>query len=129
MARKGQRALSEGDARRTVPVLRAALALWRGPALADVADRARTVFHRDLECDLPPDGLHRAEAAPRPGSRWTPFWCAPRCPALHSVLSARRRPVLRFTGWERTAACGSARVGETLRGHAFRPAGPSSSLI
>lgn len=37
-ARDGARALADGDPETAVRVLRAALGLWRGPALADVAD-------------------------------------------------------------------------------------------
>ncbi|MFC3573633.1 BTAD domain-containing putative transcriptional regulator [Streptomyces yaanensis] len=38
LAREGRSALREGDAARAVPLLREALRLWRGPALADLAD-------------------------------------------------------------------------------------------
>ncbi|MGY1436576.1 AfsR/SARP family transcriptional regulator [Streptomyces reniochalinae] len=40
LATEGERALEEGDAERAARVLREALALWRGPALADLPDRA-----------------------------------------------------------------------------------------
>ncbi|WP_369208481.1 BTAD domain-containing putative transcriptional regulator, partial [Streptomyces sp. PU-14G] len=39
LATEGERALEEGDAERAARVLREALALWRGPALADLPDR------------------------------------------------------------------------------------------
>ncbi|WP_254910207.1 ATP-binding protein [Micromonospora sp. NBS 11-29] len=38
MAGAGRVALRDGDAQRALPILRDALALWRGPALAEVAD-------------------------------------------------------------------------------------------
>ncbi len=38
LARQGRRALDDGDATRAAGALREALALWRGPALADAAD-------------------------------------------------------------------------------------------
>ncbi|MEV4898338.1 BTAD domain-containing putative transcriptional regulator, partial [Nonomuraea sp. NPDC055795] len=38
LAREGQARLAEGDAATAAGVLREALALWRGPALADLAD-------------------------------------------------------------------------------------------
>ncbi|WP_442910901.1 AfsR/SARP family transcriptional regulator [Kitasatospora sp. NBC_01266] len=40
LAEHGQRALAAGDARAAAEQLREALALWRGPALADLPDRA-----------------------------------------------------------------------------------------
>ncbi|MBM7438609.1 BTAD domain-containing putative transcriptional regulator [Streptomyces sp. HB132] len=40
LAAEGARALEEGDAAKAVTVLDDALALWRGPALADLPDRA-----------------------------------------------------------------------------------------
>ena len=39
LAREGHEALRDGDATSAVVLLREALELWRGPALADVADR------------------------------------------------------------------------------------------
>lgn len=40
LAREGRSALADGDARTALPLLRQALRLWRGPALADLADSA-----------------------------------------------------------------------------------------
>ncbi|MFF7356264.1 ATP-binding protein [Streptomyces filipinensis] len=40
LAREGRSALGEGDPGTALPLLRQALQLWRGPALADVADSA-----------------------------------------------------------------------------------------
>ncbi|WP_234316843.1 AfsR/SARP family transcriptional regulator, partial [Streptomyces sp. NRRL S-15] len=40
LAAEGARALEEGDAAKAATVLDDALALWRGPALADLPDRA-----------------------------------------------------------------------------------------
>ncbi|MEU5031422.1 AfsR/SARP family transcriptional regulator [Streptomyces milbemycinicus] len=62
LAKHGTRALGVGDARTAADVLRQALALWRGPALADLPDRdaaaARpealrlTALHRRIDADL-----------------------------------------------------------------------------
>ncbi|MFI6292089.1 BTAD domain-containing putative transcriptional regulator [Nonomuraea sp. NPDC050790] len=45
LAREGQARLAEGDARTAAGLLREALGLWRGPALADLADREALVAH------------------------------------------------------------------------------------
>ncbi|MGW3568562.1 AfsR/SARP family transcriptional regulator [Streptomyces sp. NPDC000941] len=62
LAQHGTRALGAGDAQAAADVLRQALALWRGPALADLPDReaaaARpealrlTALHRRIDADL-----------------------------------------------------------------------------
>ncbi|MFD8386378.1 BTAD domain-containing putative transcriptional regulator [Streptomyces sp. NPDC059679] len=62
LAKHGTRALGAGDAQAAADVLRQALALWRGPALADLPDReaaaARpealrlTALHRRIDADL-----------------------------------------------------------------------------
>nr|WP_243274938.1 BTAD domain-containing putative transcriptional regulator [Streptomyces albus] len=68
LAAEGEHALEAGDAERAATVLREGLALWRGPALADLPDRARAAaraealrhaaLHRRLTADL---ALGRAE--------------------------------------------------------------------
>ncbi|WP_067179777.1 ATP-binding protein [Microtetraspora niveoalba] len=75
LAREGRRLLAEGDHRSAARTLREALALWRGPALADVADapfappqaarleEARLAAREDLaEAELAlPEGASTAE--------------------------------------------------------------------
>ncbi|MGW0290502.1 BTAD domain-containing putative transcriptional regulator [Streptomyces tuirus] len=47
LAGEGQRALADGDPAKAVVVLDDALALWRGPALADLPDRTAEAARRD----------------------------------------------------------------------------------
>jgi predicted ATPase/DNA-binding SARP family transcriptional activator len=47
LARRGARALDEGDPATAAGLLREALALWRGPALADLPDRASAAGRPD----------------------------------------------------------------------------------
>ncbi|WP_405922308.1 BTAD domain-containing putative transcriptional regulator [Streptomyces sp. NBC_00122] len=54
LAQEGRSALADGDVERSVALLREALALWRGPALADLADSrtAQAAAARLEECRL-----------------------------------------------------------------------------
>ncbi|WP_307808126.1 AfsR/SARP family transcriptional regulator, partial [Streptomyces oryzae] len=61
LAAEGERALEAGDAERAADLLREGLALWRGPALADLPDRTRVAAraealrHTALQCRLTAD--------------------------------------------------------------------------
>ncbi|GAB2716478.1 BTAD domain-containing putative transcriptional regulator [Kitasatospora kifunensis] len=51
LAALGQRALAAGDAKSAAEQLREALALWRGPALADLPDRAGSAVRLEAQRD------------------------------------------------------------------------------
>ncbi|WP_405013630.1 AfsR/SARP family transcriptional regulator [Kitasatospora sp. NBC_01539] len=51
LAADGRRALAAGDPREAADLLRAALALWRGPALADLPDRAGAAVRLEAQRD------------------------------------------------------------------------------
>lgn len=71
LAREGQARLAEGDAATAAGVLREALALWRGPALADLADREVVAAYvsatRLLRHPLRPGPHSRQARHPGPG--------------------------------------------------------------
>uniref|UniRef100_UPI000A88B418 AfsR/SARP family transcriptional regulator n=2 Tax=Streptomyces albus TaxID=1888 RepID=UPI000A88B418 len=60
LAAEGERALADGDSARAADLLREALALWRGPALADLPDRATAAARAEA---LRHAALHRRFAA------------------------------------------------------------------
>ncbi|MFF9554983.1 BTAD domain-containing putative transcriptional regulator [Streptomyces albus] len=60
LAAEGERALADGDPARAADLLREALALWRGPALADLPDRATAAARAEA---LRHAALHRRFAA------------------------------------------------------------------
>ncbi|MFC3738270.1 BTAD domain-containing putative transcriptional regulator [Paractinoplanes deccanensis] len=67
LAAEGRRALTEGDHQRAAELLRAALGLWRGEALADVRGSAFAAVAADRLTELRRQALEdRAEADPGP---------------------------------------------------------------